>query len=122
MLFQVESSWTDNIVLNMNYTGSLFNGFGVSDCTLPCVVTKASVVKRTTRQVVEGSMIGLMFNDEVRVKKTSVDQFSFMDSLNFFGSNLGLWPGLGLYQILEWTVGILIASQVLRKITKRCNR
>ena len=68
------------------------------------------------------SGVALTFNQDVRVKKTAVDQFSFMGSLNFFGSNLGLWPGLGLYQILELAVGILIASQVLRKITKRCNR
>ena len=47
------------------------------------------------------SIFSLMFNEEVRVKKTSVDKFSFMDSLNFFGSNLGLWPGLGLFQILD---------------------
>ena len=53
------------------------------------------------------SMFSLMFNEEVRVKKTSVDKFSFMDSLNFFGSNLGLWPGLGLYQIIEWMVAII---------------
>ena len=33
-----------------------------------------------------------------------MDQFSFMESLNFFGSNLGLWPGLGLYQVLYCTV------------------
>ena len=46
------------------------------------------------------SVFSLTFNKEVRVKKTSVDKFSFMDSLNFFGSNLGLWPGLGLFQIL----------------------
>ena len=68
------------------------------------------------------SGVALTFNQDVKVKKTSVDQFSFMGSLNFFGSNLGLWPGLGLYQILELAVGILIASQVLRKITKRCNQ
>ena len=49
----------------------------------------------------------LMFNEEVKVKKTSVDKFNFMDSLNFFGSNLGLWPGLGLYQIIEWMVAII---------------
>ena len=57
------------------------------------------------------SMFSLMFNDEVRLKKTSVDKFSFLDSLNYFGSNLGLWPGLGLYQILEWVVGILIIKK-----------
>ena len=62
------------------------------------------------------SMFSLMFNEEVRVKKTSVDKFSFMDSLNFFGSNLGLWPGLGLFQILEWLVGIFLVSQCWKKI------
>ena len=102
----------------MNYKGSLFNGFGVSDCTLPCVVTQASVVKGTTISVLgDYSMIGLMFNDEVRVKKTSVDQFSFMGSLNFLGSNLGLWPGLGLYQILEWWAGLAIVEKMCVKMT-----
>ena len=66
----------------------------------------------------EGSLFSLMFNEEVKVRKTSVDKFSFMDSLNFFGSNLGLWPGLGLYQILEWMVGIFLVSQILKKIRK----
>ena len=62
------------------------------------------------------SVFSLAFNEEVKVRKTSVDEFSFMDSLNFFGSNLGLWPGLGLYQILEWMVGIFLVSQILKKI------
>ena len=64
------------------------------------------------------SGVALTFNQDVRVKKTAVDQFSFMGSLNFFGSNLGLWPGLGLYQILEWMVGLLILSKALEKIRK----
>ena len=50
----------------------------------------------------------------MRVKKTSVDRFRFMDSLNFFGSNLGLWPGLGLYQILELLIGILATRVFIR--------
>ena len=66
------------------------------------------------------SVFSLTFNKEVRVKKTSVDKFSFMDSLNFFGSNLGLWPGLGLFQILEWMVGIVIVSYILKTIRKCC--
>ena len=63
------------------------------------------------------STFGLSFNEEVRVKKTSVDKFSFMDSLNFFGSNLGLWPGLGLFQILDWMLGIFLVSQIWKKIS-----
>ena len=49
-----------------------------------------------------------MFNDEV--------SFSFIVSLNYFGSNLGLWPGLGLYQVLELLVGLVIASKVFNRI------
>ena len=60
--------------------------------------------------------LNLAFSDQVRVKRISVDRFSFMDSLNFFGSNLGLWPGLGLYQILESVLGILLAGGVLNRI------
>ena len=69
-----------------------------------------------TKWEVGQSMFSLMFNDEVKVKKTSVDKFSFMDSLNFFGSNLGLWPGLGLYQILESIVGLFLVSKFFEKI------
>ena len=86
----------------------------MSDCLLPCVRTVATVEEGTVSKW--SSMFSLMFNDEVKVKKTSVDKFSFMDSLNFFGSNLGLWPGLGLFQILEWMVGILVVSKSLKKI------
>ena len=67
------------------------------------------------------SLFSLMFNKEVKVKKTSVDKFSFMDSLNFFGSNLGLWPGLGLYQIIEWMVGIFLVSQFVKKVRSMIN-
>ena len=83
--------------------------------------TVASVEEGTTTKWDGSSLFSLMFNDEVRVKKTSVDKFSFMDSLNFFGSNLGLWPGLGLYQILEWMLGILVVSQIMKKIRSMMN-
>ena len=75
-----------------------------------------ATVKEGTTTKMNGNLFSFMFNHEVRVKKTSVDNFSFMDSLNFFGSNLGLWPGLGLYQILDWIVGIFLASQLLEKL------
>ena len=50
------------------------------------------------------------FDNNVRVTRTSLDRFDFMESLNFFGANLGLWPGLGLYQIMEGVLGIIIAN------------
>ena len=67
----------------------------------------------------DDTLFSLTFNERVMVKVTSVDRFSFMGALNFFGSNLGLWPGLGLYQILEWVTGLLIVGQALRRIRRR---
>ena len=101
----------------MFYLDDLFTGSTMSDCLLPCLRTVATVEEGTVTKW-DGLMFSLMFNDEVKVKRTSVDKFSFMDSLNFFGSNLGLWPGLGLFQIIEWMVGIFLVSQGLNKL--RC--
>ena len=95
----------------------LFSGLKISDCLLPCVRTVATVQEGTTTKWDGQLIFSLMFNHEVKVKKTSVDKFSFMDSLNFFGSNLGLWPGLGLYQIMEGMVGIFLVSHCLKKIS-----
>ena len=98
----------------------MFDGLSVSDCLLPCLRTVATVEEGTTTELKDhhsvNAILGLAFNNEVRVKKTSVDKFSFMDSLNFFGSNLGLWPGMGLYQIIELIVGIFFCSKFLDKI------
>ena len=104
----------------MFYSGNLFSGVTISDCLLPCLRSAATVRKGTISKWDGSSVFSLVFNQEVRVKKTSVDRFSFMDSLNFFGSNLGLWPGLGLFQILEWMVGIFLVSKFLKIIIEKC--
>ena len=128
-----KNSLQNNILNQYPFSADLFDGSKVSDCLLPCLRTVATVKQGTkiewdgtseeefleqdTITKREGNLVfSLTFNDEVKVKKTSVDKFSFMDSFNFFGSNLGLWPGLGLYQILEWMVGIFLVSQILKKI------
>ena len=76
----------------------------------------ATVEEGTTSKWDGHLVFSFLFNEDVNVKKITVDKFSFMDSLNFFGSNLGLWPGLGLYQIIEWMVGIFLVSKILKKI------
>ena len=96
--------------------GDLFYGFKVSDCLLPCLRTVGTVEDGSITEGEGPLLISLSFNDKVKVMRTSVDKFSFMDSLNFFGSNLGLWPGLGLYQIIEWMLGIFLVSQIVKKI------
>ena len=89
----------------------------MSDCLPPCLITEATVEKGTKTNL-RDTLFSLTFNEKVRVKVTSVDRFSFMGALNYFGSNLGLWPGLGLYQILEWVTGLLIVGQALRVIRR----
>ena len=101
----------------LKFSVDLYSGMRVSSCLQPCLRTVATVEEGTVGRGPWHSKFSLIFNTEVRLKKTSVDRFSFMDSLNFFGSNLGLWPGLGLFQILESMVGILLIRQLWRKIT-----
>ena len=43
------------------------------------------------------------------------DSFVLMESLNFLGSNLGLWPGLGLFQLLEGIIALIVAFKVIEK-------
>ena len=101
----------------MSSLDGLYNGILVSDCLPPCLITEATV-EEGTKTNFANDMFSLIFNEKVRVKVTSVDRFSFMGALNYFGSNLGLWPGLGLFQILEWVTGLLIVGQALRGIRK----
>ena len=49
----------------------------------------------------------------VLLKVTRVDSFSFLESLNMLGSNLGLWPGLGLFQVLELLLGLLAVTEAV---------
>ena len=97
----------------------LFYGIQVSDCLLPCLRTTATVRKKMTTTMPpewengESTLVCINFDNEVRVRKTSMDKFSFMTFLNFLGSNLGLWPGLGLYQIFELLTTRFCIDQVI---------
>ena len=48
----------------------------------------------------------------MEIKEITVDEFSFMTSLNFLGSNLGLLPGMGLFQLLEATLSFLAVYKI----------
>ena len=106
--------------MNNHISVDLFYGILVSDCLLPCLRTTATVRKKMTSMSFTGNttVVAFNFDNKVRVRKTSIDQFSFMDSLNFLGSNLGLWPGLGLHQIIEWMVGMVVATQIIGRISR----
>ena len=82
--------------------GDLFWGTKVSDCLQPCRRTSMEVTAGpVSRSYGNFSFFSIGFSHSMEVKTITVDKFSFMFSLNLLGSNLGLWPGLGLYQIFE---------------------
>ena len=95
----------------------ILSGILVSDCPLPCVRTTARVERGLGTSLNAGSSVmALGFSQTVAVKVTRLDTFNFLESLNLLGSNLGLWPGLGLFQVLEWLLGLLAGVKAVKRI------
>ena len=61
----------------------------------------------------EESFFSFAFSDKVEIRETTLDQFSFPESLNILGSNLGLWTGMGLFQVLEWIVVYNVVKKII---------
>ena len=80
----------------------LFFGALTSNCQVPCTLTKTTTILANTDKS-SYEEINIYFGKAIMVSSTTVDTFQLMEALNFFGSNFGLWPGLGIYQIIEWT-------------------
>ena len=59
---------------------------------------------------------------DIDLQEVVVDKFDFMESLNFLGSNLGLWPGMGLFQILEGALLIFAGYGLTYKLDKIIKR
>ena len=55
------------------------------------------------------------YDGDIQTTRVTVDKFEFLESLNYLGSNLGLWPGLGLFQLLELLIAF-ISSMSFAKI------
>ena len=98
--------------------GDLFWGTKVSDCLQPCRRTSIEVTTGPVSRSNENfSFFSIGFSQSMEVKTITVDKFNFMFSLNLLGSNLGLWPGLGLYQLFELFLGkFFIYRYIYKKI------
>ena len=92
------------------------SGSRPTSCKMPCVTTKTRVTQGPTARGLPLTVIRFTFPNQVSIRKVTVDKFDFMDSLNFLGSNLGLWPGMGLFQLLEGAISLFVAYKVLNKI------
>ena len=89
----------------------------MSDCKIPCIETSTTIKKGALSVPSnEQRLVYFAIDNEVVVKTISVDTFDFMTSLNFLGSNLGLWPGMGLYQILEGPVLFFLGLKITQRI------
>ena len=80
-------------------------GHTKSTCFVPCTSTSSFILLGQSRIAqLSVSYIQIAFDEDVKITKTTLIRFDFMESLNFLGSNLGLWPGLGICQLLEWII------------------
>ena len=106
------SGETDNI--NVRNSTIPFDDYGFlaghtkSTCFAPCTSTKSSILfgqsRTSIRTALSESWIQIAFDEDVKITNTTLISFDLMESLNFLGSNLGLWPGLGICQLLEWII------------------
>ena len=105
----------------MIFADSILTGTLNSDCKIPCSQTVAEVFDGAQSENMEDNEVWIAVVNEMEVTSITVDQFSFMESLNFLGSNLGLWPGMGLFQMIEGAVLILLGMKISRiiKISKK---
>ena len=99
---------------SVSCSGNLLSGTVVaSGCKIPCKRTTSTIVAGPVAERSEDANdVYITFTDQVSVTRVTVDSFDLMTALNFLGSNLGLWPGLGLYQMLEGAIGLLAIYKV----------
>ena len=96
----------------------LSSGSNTSDCKIPCVQTTTTVLEGAMLRV-DGDNRSLFYftiDDKVMTDIVTVDKFNFNDFLNFLGSNMGLWPGMGIFQILEGALCVFAGHKLFAKI------
>ena len=61
----------------------------------------------------------IAYDGNIQTTRVTVDKFEFLESLNYLGSNLGLWPGLGLFQLIEGVAAFVFSISVAKIFMKR---
>ena len=91
------------------------SGTFTSKCKVPCTTLLTTIEEGQSGSIDESmgeNWFWLKFINDVEVEETTVDPVDIMISLNFLGSNLGLLPGMGLFQLLEGFVSLIILYKV----------
>jgi hypothetical protein len=101
---------TEDCVCSESKRMQLFSGAMQSKCPLPCTTTTTyTMLGNVAYDSV--TLIMIFWDENISVMNSTLDRFQPMVALNFLGSNLGLWPGLGIFQLVEF----LFDSDFLRK-------
>ena len=115
-LWVCESDIVDcfNLLLRLE---KLLVGNFMSDCKKPCLTTSVSITKRSSSvHKLDYHSIYFAIPSKIQTTMIKEDSFNLMVSLNFLGSNLGLWPGLGLFQLFEGLVALIVALKLMNKV------
>ena len=77
-------------------------GTELSSCPRPCTTTFTDTMQTSIEPKVGSTNIHITFDNSIMVTKIKVDNFQMSESMNILGSELGLWPGLGIFQLIQW--------------------
>ena len=82
---------------------------------IPCVMTSPTVTNiGVSTHTGDTHQVFIGYGGDIHVTRVTVDKFEFLESLNYLGSNLGLWPGLGLYQLIEGAVAFILSLSLAK--------
>ena len=89
---EIQSFFLDNFI----------TGIISSDCKEPCQQTSTEVgfIAEEQNNYPNSNLIHISFTNDAKVTEVRLKKFSFMEMLNILGSNLGLYPGMGLHQLI----------------------
>ena len=111
---------THNTYYDQDAQLDLFKGEEMMPCPPPCSTTQTNSLLTSIGQDDDASII-IAFDSSITIFRITVDRFEMMETLNFFGSNLGLWPGLGIFQIIEWIFENILEKCHVKNIMKSRN-
>ena len=98
------SKWDDPLKWNLL---AIFTGLASSKCKMPCA-RASSTVHSVGEEFINGTrLVSIVFPEEITIEKTELVSLNILTSLAFLGSNMGLWLGFGIFQILELFSGAL---------------
>ena len=102
---------------------SVFHLVNSKEFQIPCVMTSPTLRKlAVSTHSGDTHQVFIAYDGDIQTTRVTVDKFEFLESLNFLGSNLGLWPGLGLYQLIEGAAALVCSFSLAKIFFKKIKR